>query len=247
MPEINKSRYTVTISWDDVPHLTEAAKEEMRRSTPPHLIGAREHGIPSLGSGAVYPIPFEEISVPSFPLPEYWPRVYALDVGWNITAALWLAWDREGDTLFLYQEHYLGRVIPSTHAEAIKARGEWIPGLIDPASRGRSQRDGNRLFDEYESFGLHLHLAKNTVDSGIYKCWEMLSQGRLKVFSTLTNFKNEYRIYRRDEDGKIVKKNDHLMDCMRYLIHGYQDFAIEKPIPRTHRYRHAPGVPGVAY
>lgn len=247
MPEINPSRYVITQSWDDVPHLTEDAKREMRRSTPPHLIGAREHGTPSLGSGAIYPIPIEEVEVDPFRIPEYWPKIYALDVGWNVTAALWAAWDREGDIIYLYSEHYRGQAPPSIHSEAVKARGLWIPGLIDPASRGRSQRDGIRLYDEYQSFGLNLILAKNTVDSGIYKCWEHLSQGRIKVFSTLQNFKNEYRIYRRDLEGKIVKKNDHLMDDMRYLIHGYQEHAIERPIERTRSRSYAPGIPGVAY
>jgi hypothetical protein len=42
--------------------------------------------------------------------------------------------------------------------------------------------------------------------------------GRLKVFSTCRNFLSEFRIYRRDDNGKIVKENDHLMDAARYLI-----------------------------
>jgi hypothetical protein len=42
--------------------------------------------------------------------------------------------------------------------------------------------------------------------------------GRLKVFTTLTNYRSEVRLYRRDEKGKIVKERDHLMDCKRYLI-----------------------------
>ena len=29
---------------------------------------------------------------------------------------------------------------------------------------------------------------------------------------------NEYRIYRRDDKGKVVKKHDHLMDASRYLV-----------------------------
>lgn len=32
------------------------------------------------------------------------------------------------------------------------------------------------------------------------------------------NFLKEYRLYRRDENGKIMKENDHLMDAMRYYI-----------------------------
>ena len=43
-------------------------------------------------------------------------------------------------------------------------------------------------------------------------------EGRLKVFRTCVNWLSEYRIYRRNKQGKIVKENDHLMDGTRYLI-----------------------------
>jgi hypothetical protein len=56
-----------------------------------------------------------------------------------------------------------------------------------------------------------------------------LSIGRTKVFSTLQNFFAEYRLYRRDENGKIVKKKDHLMDCMRYLHNSGDDVKRVKP------------------
>ena len=45
----------------------------------------------------------------------------------------------------------------------------------------------------------------------------MLESGMLKVFSNLSKWREEYRLYRRDEDGRIVKKNDDLMDSTRYL------------------------------
>ena len=45
-----------------------------------------------------------------------------------------------------------------------------------------------------------------------------MSTGRLKVFKSLTNWLSEYRIYRRDDKGKIVKQNDHAMDATRYLV-----------------------------
>ena len=38
----------------------------------------------------------------------------------------------------------------------LKARGEWIPGLIDPAANNRSQRDGERLMADYQGEGLDL-------------------------------------------------------------------------------------------
>ncbi len=45
-----------------------------------------------------------------------------------------------------------------------------------------------------------------------------MSTGSLKVFSSCQSWLQEYRLYRRDEDGKIVKENDHLMDATRYLV-----------------------------
>ena len=218
VPEITKSRFMIQAGWDDVPHLTEQTKEELLSSTPPFLRDARSKGIPSLGAGAVYPIEQSEIQCAPFAIPRHWKRGYALDVGWNRTAALWGAQDPTDGTIYIYSEHYRGQAESVIHATAIKARGAWIKGAIDPASKGRSQDDGTQLMASYKGHGLKLVPANNAVDTGLYTCWEKLSFGRIKVFSSLQNFWAEYRLYRRDEHGKIVKKHDHLMDTFRYLI-----------------------------
>jgi hypothetical protein len=211
------SRYTEQITWDDVPHLSEAQKAELRASIPPHQLDARTKGVPLLGSGAIYPVSEADILVDPFPIPDWMAQAYALDVGWNRTAALWAAIDRDNDVAYLYNEHYVGNEKPPIHAAAIKSRGEWIPGVIDPASRGRQQGDGEQLLAQYKQLGLNLTIANNAVEAGIYEVWTRLSTGRLKVFRTLQNWLREFRIYRRDEKGKVVKENDHLMDCTRYL------------------------------
>ncbi|WP_022727234.1 terminase [Fodinicurvata sediminis] len=218
MPEISPSKYLVQAGWQDIPHLDEKTKAELMAATPPHLRDARTAGIPSLGAGAIYPIPPSEILVDPFPIPPYFPRVYGMDVGWNRTAAVWGAWDRAIDCIYLYTEHYRGQAEPSIHASAIRARGEWIPGVIDPAARGRQQGDGEQLLAQYRNLGLKLTEADNALEAGMYAVWERLSTGRLKVFRTLQNWQAEYRLYRRDENGKVVKEFDHLMDATRYLV-----------------------------
>lgn len=225
----DETRAVIMATWDDAPHLTEPMKRAMLDTYPPYQRDARSKGIPQLGSGAIYPVPESEFLVDPFEIPAHWPRVYALDVGWNRTAALWLALDRESQTVYAYSEHYRGQAEPSVHANAIRARGEWIPGVIDPASRGRSQIDGQQLLSDYRDLGLELAEADNAVEAGIYAVWERLSAGRIKVFRTLQNFLAEYRLYRRDDKGRIVKANDHLMDDLRYGIVSGLQHAITKP------------------
>lgn len=235
------TKYVVQATWQDVPHISEEAKAALLASIPPHERDARTRGVPQLGAGAIYPVPESEIVVRPFEIPDHWRHAFALDVGWNRTAALWGAVEDETDTVWLYAEHYRGQAEPAIHAAAIRARGPWIPGVVDPAARDRSQRDGEQLLAIYKELGLDLSLADNARETGIFRVWERLSTGRLKVFATLQNFLAEYRIYRRDDKGKIVKANDHLMDCARYLcasglaLAAFNPRAYEKRARQTRR------------
>jgi phage terminase large subunit-like protein len=215
----------VMAGWDDVPHLSAEQKARMLANCEVHLRDARSKGIPSLGSGAIYPVPEEQIVVDDFEIPKHWPRSYGLDVGWNCTAAVFGAIDRETDTAYLYSEHYQGQQEPSTHVAGIHGRGKWIKGTIDPASRGRSQKDGENLLQIYTDLGLTLVPAQNSVESGLFEVHQRLATGRLKVFRSMQNWLAEYRIYRRDEKGHIVKKKDHAMDATRYWVVSGIDIA----------------------
>ncbi len=221
----NGSKYVVMATWDDAPHLDDATKAELWESIPPFQRDARSKGIPQLGSGAIYPVLESEITVRDFAIPDHWPRAFSLDVGWNRTAAIWGAWDLETGTLYLYSEYYRSQAEPIIHVQGIKSRGSWIHGVIDPASRGRSQADGTQLLSLYEDLGLVLQPADNGVESGIYKVWQGLSTGKIKVFSSLQNWFAEFRMYRRDEKGKVVKDFDHLMDTTRYLVTSGREVA----------------------
>ena len=217
-PEGESNKYTVQATWDDVPHLSEDAKKELLASIPPYQREARAKGVPMLGAGAIYPVAESEFVIDPIELPAYYPRSYGLDVGWNRTAAVWMARDNETQTHYLYSEHYTGKAEPALHAAAIKGRGDWIPGVIDPASCGSSQIDGRKLIEVYRGLGLILSEADNAVEAGLYQVWNMLSTGKLKVFRGLQNWLAEFRMYQRDEEGKVKKVNDHLMDATRYEV-----------------------------
>ncbi len=212
------SKTVITCTWDEVPHLTAQSKEDMLKSYPPHMRDARSKGLPMLGSGAIYPIPETEITVQDFAIPPHWRKCFGMDPGWNFTAAAWLAQDPDTLQIYLYSCIKQEKNIPAAHASAVKARGAWIPGVIDPAAAGHGQTDGKRMVDLYTAEGLVLAFADNAVEAGLHRCWELLASGQLKVFASCLPFFQEYRNYCRDEKGKVVKRDDHVMDAFRYAV-----------------------------
>jgi hypothetical protein len=234
------SKFVVMADWDDVPHLSSVEKMELIASIPPHQREARTKGVPQLGSGAIFPVPETDVVVEDFTIPDHYPRGSGLDVGWNCTAAIWLAYDREAGIRYIYNVHKRGEAEPSIHADAIRSRGLWIPGRIDPASRGRSQRDGNQLIQDYVDMGLSLDMAPNAVESGLLEVWRLLSTGQLKVFTSCKSWIEEFRLYRRDRKGRVVKQNDHLMDATRYaVVSGVEWLSLEpvRDLPEMVKFR----------
>jgi phage terminase large subunit-like protein len=224
-------KFYVQAGWRDAPHLNEEAKKSMLAGLPPHQVRARTLGEPSLGSGAIYPISEDDVLIDSFAIPDSWARGYALDVGWNRTACLWGARDPGNGRIVLYDEHYQGMGEPASHALAIRARGDWIKGVIDPAARGRSQMDGKQLLWVYTQLGLDLSPANNALEAGITSVWQALLSGQLKAMRHLQQWRREFGRYHRDDKGQIPAQDDHLMDDMRYLWMSGRDRMDVQPEP----------------
>lgn len=221
-------KFVINATWDDAPHLSKETKEALWAEIPPYQREARTKGIPQLGSGAIYPIAEEVLEINDFEIPIWWPKVYGLDYGWNWTAALWSAWDKESDTLYIYNAYKRGMAEPPIHAASILARGDWIPGVADPA-KGTSQRDGKTLLGEYQELLGNVYPANNAREAGILEVWMRMTTGRLKIFKSVRSLFDELRLYRRDEKGNVVKENDHLCDCLRYLCLSGLQYAIMQP------------------
>lgn len=232
MPEVSASKYLVMAGWDDVPHLSEKTKRELLDSTPSHLREARSKGIPVLGSGRIYPLDEEAIKCAPFAIPDHWPRIAGMDIGFDHpTAAGWLAWDRDTDTVYLYDVYRLREQTPAVHSVAINARGKWIP-VAWPHDGLQHDKGGSceAIADQYRKLGVNMLKDKathapaqgeeegtggNGVEAGIMELLDRMQTGRFKVFNHLEDFFQEYRLYHR-KDGKIVKVFDDILSAVRY-------------------------------
>jgi phage terminase large subunit-like protein len=228
----HSGRFYVLAGWDDAPHLGGAEKADMLRRYPEYQRDARSKGVPQLGSGAIYQIGESEIREDPFKIPEHWPRAFGLDVGWNRTACIWAAHDRDSGRIHIYDEHYFAHSDVGENARAIRGRGDWIPGVIDPAARGRSVVDGQQCLQNYIDAGLDVEAAIASREAGIQLVRDWMLAGNLKVFASCANFWKEYRLYRRDEKGQVVKQSDHLMDALRYLMVSGRDRMKTKPVKK---------------
>lgn len=210
------ARYTVIAGWNDVPHLTEAMKEQFLESVPPSHRAVRTEGQPHLGSGQIWPVPEEDVACDPITIPKHWPKGFGLDTGWKDTGVVFCALHPEADILYIYSVYKRGLVEHPVHAAAIQSKGAWIPGVGDAAAR--NLKDGRQFIQMYRDFGIDLELANKAVETGIGEVWTRLSSGRLKVFSTCDKWFDEFRTYIRDEKGQVVKRDDHLMDATRYMV-----------------------------
>ncbi|SMC27237.1 terminase large (ATPase) subunit and inactivated derivatives [Andreprevotia lacus DSM 23236] len=235
----NDDCVVINMTIDDVDHYSAEERARIIASYPVHERNARTRGTPTMGRGRVFPVAEESLLCTPFRLPPHWPRICGIDFGWDHPfAAVWLAWDRDSDTVYVYDCYAERETTPLVHAAAIKPRGSWIPVAWPHDGLNHEKGTGETLADQYRRQGLPLLRERatfadgsNSVEAGCLEMLEMMQTGRFKVFSHLEDWLFEFRLYHRDEQGRIVKRNDDRLSATRYAWMMRRK-AITKPRPQ---------------
>lgn len=234
-----------TMTIEDAEHYTPEQRAEIIASYPAHEREARTKGIPTLGSGRIFPIAEEVIKVDPFEIPKHWVQIAGIDFGWDHpSAAVRLAWDRDNDVIYVTAAHRQKEQTPVMFAATVKPWGEWLPWAWPHDGLQHDKGSGEALRDQYKAQGLAMLDDKathppsegepegsggNGVEAGVLDLLDRMQSGRFKVFSHLNDWFEEFRMYHR-KDGKIVKLDDDLMSATRYA-NMMKRFAITKPSP----------------
>lgn len=219
------TRSVVQMTIDDAEHYTPEQRAAIISSYPAHEREARTKGIPSMGSGRVFPIPEEDITCDPFVLPEHWAQINGIDFGWDHPfGAVNLAWDRDSDRIYVCKEYAARETTPVIHAAAVKPWGDWIPVAWPHDGLAHDKGSGEALRDQYAAQGLNMTTEKatfldggNGVEAGIMEMLDRMQTGRWKVFSTCGGWLGEFRLYHR-VDGLIVKERDDRISASRYAM-----------------------------
>lgn len=222
-----------TMTIHDAEHYTKEQRDAIMAGYPAHEREARSMGIPTLGSGRIFPIAEEVLRETAIDIPPHWPRLVGLDFGWDHpTAAVWGAWDRDSDVVHVYDGYRVREATPLIHASAIKSRGEWIPVAWPHDGLQHDKGSGEQLAQQYKKYGANMLKEKathppkpgepegsggNGVEAGLLDMLDRMQTGRLKVAAHLHDWWEEFRLYHR-KDGKVVKEGDDLLSATRYML-----------------------------
>jgi phage terminase large subunit-like protein len=215
----------IKMTIDDALHYTEVQRASIVASYPAHEREARANGIPILGSGRIFPVSEEVIREMPVSIPAFWPRICGMDFGWDHpTAAVWLAWDRDTDTIHVYDAYRVKEAPALMHAAAIRAKGAWIPVAWPHDGLQHDKGSGEQLAKQYKDHGLAMLKERatfldgsNGVEAGLSDLLDRMNTGRFKVAKHLHDWWEEFRLYHR-KDGKVVKVNDDLLSATRYAL-----------------------------
>lgn len=223
--EESPDRHVVTMTIEDADHYSPEDRERIIASYPPHEREARTKGVPSLGSGRVFPVTEESITVEPMAIPAHWVQIGGMDFGWDHPfAAVKVAWDRDADCVYVTATYRIKESTPVLQSAALRSWGDWLPWAWPHDGLQHDKGSGEQLADQYRRQKLNLLPQRatfsdgtNGVEAGVMEMLDRMQTGRLKVFSNLGEWFEEFRLYHR-EDGKIVKLHDDLLSATRYAM-----------------------------
>lgn len=213
--------FVIQFDSTENPLYPKAEYERAKRTMPAWLFDMRYRGLFRKPFGLVYPTFGSGCVVEPFDIPSDWPTYVGLDPS-VFFGALFVAW--QDGVYYAYDEYYTEILeTAAVHAGEMSAKVRGVPQwwIYDPA----------RLTDanELAKCGIGpMTKAANAVLTGITTLTGFINSGRFKVMrGRCRNFVDQMEKYSfptNPATGDVakenpIKKDDHLPDCARYLIH----------------------------
>jgi phage terminase large subunit-like protein len=223
-----------SISMDDVPWLTKERIDIMLKPYSERERNARRHGMWGTSGGRIFSFDKDEYLCQSFEIPAYWPRLGGLDVGRSHPfAAVAIAWDRDSDCVYVYQEFVKKDSSAAAIAMELKHWGIKFATSHDAfnESFGHGEDTTAKLL---EKEGLKVFNAGRQPWMRIEKIRSLIAAGRLWIFEDkCPELAKQMLTYHTKEDPKggrtdiIYKVNDDVMDAASHAIAFYEQAEIK--------------------
>ena len=224
MDSPSRAQFCMQKGWDDAPHLSERVKEDLLASFPAHQRAMRTKGVPMLGHGRIYDIAEEDVTCSPFAIPPHFRVIDGMDFGWDHPQAqVQLAIDPDNDIFYVVRSWKKRHVLADVAWGAVKSWAANVPTAW-PADGLQTEKGSGKQQKQYYSDAGFQMLAdhatwpdgSNGVEAGLFEIRDLMLKGKWKFFAGQRDALDEFLQYHRDENGKIVKVGEDIMDGMRY-------------------------------
>jgi hypothetical protein len=232
LSESSPDRATFRIRSEEARHISEERREELAASYSDAERETRIEGTPQLGAGPVFPIELLPSIIKPVDLdhiPSYCKHIVGIDFGYRGGfAAVLLAWAPDTADHFVVDSFMMQQANALQHTQRIFSMCRYFriqvayPHDAFQADKG----SGITLAAQYRAYGLNMlpkhatnHGSTNfAVEPGIAELKELMTLGKLTIGGHNLELIEQVRMLHRDEDYKIVKQRDHLVDALRYAM-----------------------------
>jgi phage terminase large subunit-like protein len=220
------------IHGGDNPFIDQTKRSRLLKSYGEHERAARDLGEFTALEGLVYPFDPRTHVIPGFSIPSSWPRLAGLDWGTrNPCSYVLAAHDPADDTLHIYAAIHEPDLHLSKLAAKIRAINDVWPEWIVADSEDRTSR--LTMSRDHDIHTSPARKGPNSVRAGVSMVAELLepdANGRPHLFihdNAMTRpIVKEFLGYRwdtttskrTDQPDRPMKRNDHSMDSIRYLV-----------------------------
>jgi phage terminase large subunit-like protein len=213
-------------------HITEARNEELAAGWSEAERETRLEGTPQLGAGPVFPLELLSGLIRSFDpdqLPSWARHIVGIDFGFaGGFAAVYLAWAHDTGDIWVLDSFQMQQSSALYHTQRIHSmtRGLRVPISWPHDGSTHDRGSGLGLAQQYKNFGANMlptHAKnhgtnENKVEPGLQEIRELMFTGKLHIAGHNGELLEQLRMYHRDQDYRVVKERDHLIDALRYGI-----------------------------
>ena len=187
---------------------------------------------PQLGAGPVFPLELLPSVISAFDanaLPSWARHCVGIDFGFaGGFAAVLIAWAHDTGDIWVIDSFMMQQSSALYHVQRIHSmtQGLRIPIAWPHDGHVHDKGSGFALAQQYKGFGANMLPSHATnygaddyrVEPGLQEIRELMFCGKLHIAGHNTELIEEMRHYHRDEDFKVVKQKDHLIDAFRYAL-----------------------------
>ena len=233
----------VRATWDDIKHISEEDKDQIRRGIPDYEVATRTYGMPMAGHGRIFPFSRDEfVFRPSeIDIRDHWDHLVGIDIGHGFgrdpSAAVLTVYDEENDVVYVTGSRREPTDTTRDLAKLVVKVEHQCPVAFPSDANRSSMNSEMTVAQQLREMDIKLLFKpflnpkgadgkrNNHKMPGIRHISERIREGKLKISSSCTALLEEIDQYSYTDTGKLQDGNDHCIDAFRYavmsIIQGY--------------------------